>query len=74
MKSEWFILIMSALTDAAISAASAIIAVMTATGSPQMPSAESLVIIGLGALVAMGRTIQQALKSTAATTAALRGN
>lgn len=74
MKSEWWILIISALTDAIINGGTAITTAMVATGSAQMPSTAVLILAGVGALVSGARTIQQALKSTATVTAALRGD
>lgn len=73
MKSEWAILIISALTDFIITAGTSLATAMVASGSAQMPSNAVVLLAGLGALVSAARTIQQALKATPAVTAALRG-
>jgi hypothetical protein len=73
MKSQWTILIISAITDMVISAGTSIGTAMIATGSAQMPTTAVLVLSMIGGLVAAARTIQQALKVTPQTAAALRG-
>jgi hypothetical protein len=74
LKLAWFILLVSAVTDFVISAATSLISVMLATGSPQMPEPAVWVIVTAGGLVAAARTIQQGLKETALETATLRGD
>lgn len=73
MKTAWAILLISALTDFIITGATAITSAMVATGSAEIPSKAVVILAVLGGLVAAARTIQQALKATAETSAALRG-
>lgn len=49
-------------------------AAMVATGAATIPSRAVLLLSLLGGLVSMSRTIQQALKSTPETSAALKGD
>lgn len=73
MKTEWIILLVSALTDAIITFGTAISAAMVTNGTATMPGTAVLVLAGIGALVSFARTIQQALKATPETTAKLKG-
>lgn len=67
----WVTLLLSAFTDSVITAGTALMAVMTDSGS--MPNQVSIVVIVAGGIVAMARTINQALKATPENTAALKG-
>lgn len=70
MKSAWLILIISALTDFAITAGTAFLAMPS-----DMPMADrQIYTILVGGFIAFARTIQQALKSTPETAAALKGD
>lgn len=73
MTKAWVILSISALTDFIITGATAITSAMVATGGADMPSKGVLVLALLGGLVSAARTIQQALKATPETSAALTG-
>lgn len=73
MKSEWTILLVSALTDAIITFGTAISAAMVTNGTATMPSTAVLVLASIGSLVTFARTVQQALKATPEATAALKG-
>lgn len=64
MKTEWAILIISALTDLIINTGTAITSAMVATGSAQIPNDAVIVLSLVGGIVAAARTIQQALKAT----------
>ncbi len=73
MKQAWAILIISAITDLMISSGGVLLGAMMATGTATMPNnAVWLVALVTGA-VSMARTIQQALKATPETSAALTG-
>lgn len=74
MKTAWVILIVSALTDAGILTGTALTAAMTATGSATMPNRQTVLLALLGGFVAALRTIQQGLKATPETAAALKGD
>lgn len=74
MKSAWIILIISAFTDFIINAGTSLMAAMVATGSASIPSRAVLLLAILGGVVSMSRTIQQALKATPETAAALKGD
>lgn len=74
MKFAWIILLISALTDFVVTAATGVITAMTATGSAALPNRATIVLCSLGGAVAAMRTIQQALKATPETAAALRGD
>lgn len=73
MKTAWTILLISAFTDFVITVGTALTSAMVATGSPQMPSDAVLALAFIGGATAAARTIQQALKATAETAAALTG-
>lgn len=73
MKTAWFVLLISAFTDFIITAATSLTAAMVASGSAELPNRAVIVLSILGGLIAAGRTIQQALKSTPETVTALRG-
>ena len=74
MKTAWTILLISALTDFFITAATDLTTAMVATGSAEMPSQATIVLVLLGGGIQAGRTIQQALKATPETAAALKGD
>lgn len=74
MKVAWTILLISALTDCLVTAATALTSAMVATGKAEMPNKAVLFLGLLGGIVAAGRTIQQALKTTPETAAALKGD
>lgn len=74
MKTAWTVLIISALTDMIINIGTSLAAAMVATGSATMPSDAVILLSVIGGLVAAARTIQQALKATPETQAALRGD
>ena len=61
-RTTW-LLLASAGTDFIVTFGTSLGTAMVATGSAEMPSTAVLVISLLGALVAFGRTLQQALKS-----------
>ena len=73
MKSEWAVLIISALTDMIISTGTALTAAMVATGEARIPNEAVIVLAAIGGIVAAARTIQQALKTTPESTAKLKG-
>ena len=73
MKVAWLILIISAATDFIITASTALTSAMVAMGTAEMPSRAVLLLAFLGGLVSASRTIQQALKATPETAAALKG-
>lgn len=74
MKVAWAILIISALTDFIINAGGALVAAMVATGSAVMPSNAVLLLALISGVVSASRTIQQALKASPETSAALKGS
>lgn len=74
MKIAWVIVIVSALTDFVITLATGLTAAMLATGSATMPNKATWLICVLGGAVQGARTVQQALKATPETSAALRGD
>jgi nucleoside phosphorylase len=74
VKIAWTILLISALTDFVINAGTALTAAMLATGSAQIPSDAVLILSAIGGAISAARTIQQALKSTGVTVAALHGD
>lgn len=59
---EKYVLIVSALTDFIIVAATGVTTAMVATGAQDMPSKATVFISVLGGLVSFARTIQQALR------------
>ena len=61
MKLAWTILLISALTDGMIAYGNAILAASTQNGGP--PSRAALLVASVGAVLALARTIQQALKA-----------
>jgi hypothetical protein len=73
LKRAWVILIISALTDAFLVAAAGVSSAMIATGVATMPSTPVVVVNALFGGMAFARTIQQALKATPETSAALTG-
>ncbi len=73
MKSAWTILLISALTDFIITAATAITSAMVASESATMPGTPIILLAVLGGVVSAARTIQQALKATPEMTATLKG-
>lgn len=74
MKTAWVVLLISALTDCVINFGTALGSAMVATGSTQLPNKAVLLLCSLGGVVAAARTVQQALKSTPETSAALKGD
>ena len=74
MKVAWVILLISALTDFLINAGTSLMAAMMATGSATMPGKAVVLVIMIGCIVQAARTVQQALKITPQTSAALRGD
>lgn len=74
MKIAWTILLISALTDLIVTTATALTSAMVATGKAEMPNKAVLFLALLGGVVAAARTIQQALKATPETAAALKGD
>ncbi len=73
MKKAWIVLIISALTDAFLLVAGGVTSAMAATGVISMPSKPVVLINLLFGWMAFARTIQQALKATPETSAALMG-
>ena len=73
MKKAWTVLIISSLTDFVINAGTGLGTAMVATGKAEIPSNAVLLLCLMGGLVQAARTIQQALKSTPETSAALSG-
>ena len=73
MKLAWIALTISALTDAIITTGTALTSAMVAMGTAEFPSKAVVVLALLGGLIAFARTIQQALKVTPETTAAIKG-
>lgn len=73
MKIAWLVLIISAFTDLVITGGTALGTAMVATGTAQIPSTPVILLAFLGGLVSAARTVQQALKATPETQAALRG-
>lgn len=65
---------MSALTDFGITVGTALTAAMVATGATTMPSSPVIVLAIIGGAVQGLRTVQQALKATPETAAALKGS
>ncbi len=74
MKTAWIILIISAFTDFTITVATGLSTAMVATGNTSLPSKATVLLCLLGGAIAMARTIQQALKATPETAAALKGD
>lgn len=73
MKTAWIILLISAMTDFGIVVSAGIASAMVATGDVSMPSAPVIILNVMLASGAALRTIQQALKNTPETAAALKG-
>ncbi len=73
MKIAWLVLIISAFTDFIITTGTAITSAMVGTMSAQLPNKGVMLLAITGGVVSAARTIQQALKSTPETTAALKG-
>ncbi len=63
MKSNWFVLIISALTDFIIVAGTALTSAMMAKGTAEIPTAPILLLVAIGGTMAMARTIQQGIRS-----------
>lgn len=74
MKTAWVILIVSALTDFTITVSASLTASMLATRVAELPNQSAMLLALLGGLVSASRTIQQALKATPETSAALKGD
>ncbi len=73
MKRAWIVLLISAMTDALLLVTGGVSSAMAATGVVSMPSKPVVVINLLFGAAAFFRTIQQALKATPETSAALTG-
>lgn len=73
MKIAWLTLIISAVTDFIITAATALTTAMVSTGTAELPGKAVLLLALLGGVVSGARTVQQALKATPENTAALKG-
>lgn len=74
MKTAWFVLIVSAMTDFTITFATGLMTVMTATGGATvLPNRATVLVTVLGGVLAASRTIQQTLKTTPDTAQALKG-
>ena len=73
MKVAWTILLISAFTDFVVTVGTSLGTAMVATGSAQMPSNAVLLLSVIGGMVAAARTVQQALKASPETSAALKG-
>jgi len=71
MKTAWTILAVSAFTDFIISFGTALSAAMLAADKAQIPDWPALIIALIGGAVASARTIQQALKASVETKAAI---
>jgi len=63
VKIAWLILLVSALTDFAITAGGSITSAMLATGSAEIPSKGVILIALVAGIMSAARTIQQALKT-----------
>ena len=63
MKIAWVVLAISALTDFIITSSTALTAAMVSSGSAQLPGKAVIVLALLGGIVAMARTVQQALRA-----------
>jgi len=74
LKMAWLVLIVSAVTDFIINAGTALTAAMLASGVAQIPNRAVILVVVIGGVVSMARTIQQALKATPETSAALKGD
>jgi hypothetical protein len=74
LKTAWFILIISSITDFIITTATALTSAMVAMGNAELPGRAVVLLAVLGGAVSASRTIQQALKATPETSAALRGD
>lgn len=73
MKTAWSVLLVSALTDFLILTGTSLSAAMVATGTAAMPNKAVVMLSLIGGVMAFSRTIQQALKTTPETHAALTG-
>jgi ribosomal protein L10 len=73
MKLAWLTLIITALTDGIITAGTALTTAMVSSGAAALPGKAVVLVALLGGLVAMARTVQQALKATPEQTKALKG-
>lgn len=60
----WFIVLVSSLTDFMVAATTGLTTAMTASGSGDMPSKGTLLLCGLGGLLAAARSVQNSLKTT----------
>lgn len=63
MKTAWFILLISAFTDFVIVAGTSLTTAMLASGKAEIPTPAILIVVMVGGLIAMARTIQQAIKA-----------
>ncbi len=71
MKKAWTVLLISAVTDFAITAGTAWMAL---SGSDKPVTRNQVITVLVGGGIALARTIQQALKATPETSAALMGD
>ena len=74
MKFAWIVLIISGLTDALIVIVNGLTSAMVSTSAVAMPSRPVILINILFGVAALARTVQQALKATPETSAALKGD
>lgn len=74
MRIAWFILLVSAFTNFGITAATSLVSVMVNGHDAQLPSKAALLVVLLGAAANALRTVQEALKATPETAAALKGD
>lgn len=74
MRAAWFVLLISASTDFIINAGTGLMSAMMASGNAAVPNKAILILCFISGIVAASRTIQQALKQTPETSAALRGD
>jgi hypothetical protein len=65
MRREWVIVLISAATDAIITAGTGLTTAMVASDTVAMPSGPVWLLALVGAVVSAARTIQQALKRPA---------
>jgi len=73
MKTAWLVLIVTALTDFALTFATGLSTAMATSHVVGLPDITTVIVAALGGFVVALRTIQQALKATAANTADLKG-
>lgn len=74
MKIAWTVLLISSMTDFVITLGTGLTTAMLATGAAAMPTKAVWLVCVLAGSVQAARTIQQALKATPETAAALKGD